>query len=63
MDGCDRHVSKVEVEPVVAPRGGGGVGHAGGGGGGVATNVMNASGRNYGTDTIGMGTVSRAQIR
>ena len=56
-------MSKVEVEPVVAPGGGDGGGHGGGGGGGVTTKVVSASCRNYGTDTIEMGTVSRVQIR
>ena len=56
-------MSKVAVEPAVTPRGGGGGGHGGGGGGGVTTKVVNALCRNYGTDTIEMGTGSRAQIR
>ena len=45
MDVIGMYVSKVEVEPAVAPRGGGGGGHGGGGGGGVTTKVVNAYGR------------------
>ena len=54
----------MELVPPPAPYGHGRGGHGGGGGGGgVTIKVVNALGRNYGTDTIEMGGSPRAQIR
>ena len=57
-------MSKVEVEPAVAPHGGGGGGAAMAAAVAAATvKVANDSCTNDDRETIVMGTVSRAQIR